>query len=281
MLYWSVVAAGPHRWTLPQDKITLVKGKVEEVTLPVDKVDIIISEWMGYFLLYESMLDTVLVARDKWLVEGGLLFPDKATMYMCAIEDGEYKEEKIACACAVMLRVTRFASWFTDVLCACVEPFSLGQRLRLRHEPHQEAGYAGAARRHCRGGGCPDGLQELLRAYAANASWQCKFLTCAVNGTQDIDINTVTKEQLAFTSPFSVTFTKNDFCHAVVSYFDVDFSPSHKPMKISTGPADRYTHWKQTVFYLVEPLAASAGDTLSVRWVVCDGRHRCVRHYSH
>lgn len=51
-----------------QDKITLIKGKVEEVDLPVDKVDIIISEWMGYFLLYESMLDTVLVARDKWLV---------------------------------------------------------------------------------------------------------------------------------------------------------------------------------------------------------------------
>ena len=30
--------------------ITLIKGKMEEVVLPVDKVDIIISEWMGYFL---------------------------------------------------------------------------------------------------------------------------------------------------------------------------------------------------------------------------------------
>lgn len=49
--------------------ITIIKGKVEEVTLPVDKVDIIISEWMGYFLFYESMLDTVIFARDKWLVE--------------------------------------------------------------------------------------------------------------------------------------------------------------------------------------------------------------------
>src|SRR5689334_1846399 len=34
------------------DTITLIQGKVEEVVLPVDKVDIIISEWMGYFLLY-------------------------------------------------------------------------------------------------------------------------------------------------------------------------------------------------------------------------------------
>ena len=48
--------------------IVLLKGKMEEVVLPVDKVDIIISEWMGYFLLYESMLDTVLFARDRYLV---------------------------------------------------------------------------------------------------------------------------------------------------------------------------------------------------------------------
>ncbi|KAI9499400.1 S-adenosyl-L-methionine-dependent methyltransferase [Zychaea mexicana] len=77
------------------DKVTLIQGKMEEVKLPVDKVDIIISEWMGYFLLYESMLDTVLAARDKFLAPGGALFPDKATMFLAAIEDGEYKEEKI------------------------------------------------------------------------------------------------------------------------------------------------------------------------------------------
>ena len=29
------------------------------------QVDVIISEWMGYFLLRESMLDSVLLARDK------------------------------------------------------------------------------------------------------------------------------------------------------------------------------------------------------------------------
>ncbi len=42
------------------DKITVIKGKMEEITLPVTKVYIIISEWMGYFILYESMLDSVL-----------------------------------------------------------------------------------------------------------------------------------------------------------------------------------------------------------------------------
>lgn len=79
------------------DNVTLIQGKMEEVQLPVPHVDIIISEWMGYFLLYESMLDTVLVARDKYLAPGGMIFPDKATMYIAAIEDGDYKDEKIGC----------------------------------------------------------------------------------------------------------------------------------------------------------------------------------------
>ncbi|THH32503.1 hypothetical protein EUX98_g1694 [Antrodiella citrinella] len=78
-----------------KDTITLVKGKLEDVELPIKEFDIIISEWMGYFLLYESMLDTVLLARDKYLVPGGLIFPDKATLYLAAIEDSDYKEEKI------------------------------------------------------------------------------------------------------------------------------------------------------------------------------------------
>jgi len=79
--------------------ITLIKGKVEEVSLPndIDKVDIIISEWMGYCLFYESMLDTVIYARDKWLRKDGhgMIFPDKASLYICGIEDRQYKEDKI------------------------------------------------------------------------------------------------------------------------------------------------------------------------------------------
>ena len=86
------------------EKITIVKGKIEEIELPVEKVDIIISEWMGYilnklkfsyFLLYESMLDCVLYARDKYLAPDGHMFPDKAIMYLSTIEDDEYRKSKI------------------------------------------------------------------------------------------------------------------------------------------------------------------------------------------
>jgi type I protein arginine methyltransferase len=50
---------------------------------------------MGYFLLYEAMLDTVLYARDKWLKADGLMYPDRAIMYLAAIEDADYKSDKI------------------------------------------------------------------------------------------------------------------------------------------------------------------------------------------
>lgn len=76
-----------------------MKGKLEDVELPIQQFDIIVSEWMGYFLLYESMLDTVLLARDKYLAPGGLIFPDTATIFLAAIEDEEYKDEKINCEC--------------------------------------------------------------------------------------------------------------------------------------------------------------------------------------
>jgi len=77
-----------------EDRITCLQGKMEDIVLP-GKVDIIISEWMGYFLLYETMLPTVLKARDTWLKPGGMIFPDQANLYIACIEDAEYKEEKI------------------------------------------------------------------------------------------------------------------------------------------------------------------------------------------
>ena len=51
-------------------------------------MDIIISEWMGYALLYESMLDTVLVARDKWLAPDGIIMPDKVECVSCVSRTG-------------------------------------------------------------------------------------------------------------------------------------------------------------------------------------------------
>jgi len=77
--------------------ITIVQGKVEDIELPdgIEKVDVIISEWIGFCLFQESMLNTVLFARDKWLSKEGVLFPDKATLYVCGIEGRQRKKDKV------------------------------------------------------------------------------------------------------------------------------------------------------------------------------------------
>ncbi|KAG0175758.1 hypothetical protein DFQ29_007058 [Apophysomyces sp. BC1021] len=75
--------------------ITLVRGKVEEIQLPVPQVDIIISEWMGYFLLFEAMLDSVLVARDRWLAPNGIMAPSHTRILLAALDDEDLKDDRI------------------------------------------------------------------------------------------------------------------------------------------------------------------------------------------
>ncbi|KAH8332486.1 hypothetical protein KR074_004264 [Drosophila pseudoananassae] len=69
--------------------VKVVKGLVEQIKLPDDiqKVDIIISEWMGNALYMEGMLNSVLFARDKWLVPGGLILPSVANLWMIGATD--------------------------------------------------------------------------------------------------------------------------------------------------------------------------------------------------
>ena len=78
-----------------EDVITVIHGRIEDIELPVKQVDVIISEWMGYNLLYESMLGSVLYARDKYLVEGGLILPNQCRIYLNGITDEWYYENKI------------------------------------------------------------------------------------------------------------------------------------------------------------------------------------------
>lgn len=197
-----------------EDSITLIKGKVEEVELPVDKVDIIISEWMGYCLLYESMLDTVLYARDKWLKPEGLMFPDKASLYMTAIEDHEYKDQKI---------------YFWDNV----------------------YGYDMSAIRDI---ALSEPLVDTVDAKQVVTD-SCKMI--------ELDLRTVKTEELNFKVPFNIRSRRDDYVHAFVVYFDVEFSPCHKRTGFSTGPESRYTHWKQTVFYLKDTLTVKMGEEIS------------------
>ncbi|KAK7548745.1 protein arginine methyltransferase RmtB [Phyllosticta citricarpa] len=77
------------------DQISCLRGKIEEVTLPFDKVDIIVSEWMGYGLLFEAMFDSVVWARDRYLKSDGLMVPSHCTLRIAPFADDDYVAEHI------------------------------------------------------------------------------------------------------------------------------------------------------------------------------------------
>lgn len=63
-----------------QDVIQVLEERVEEVVVE-GGVDVIVSEWMGFYLFHESMLSSVLIARDHFLKPDGIILPSSATLY--------------------------------------------------------------------------------------------------------------------------------------------------------------------------------------------------------
>ena len=78
-----------------------------------------------------------------------------------------------------------------------------------------------------------------------------------------LDLYSVTIEDLAFEIPFTLNIQRSDYIHALIAWFDIDFTACHVPIKFSTGPHAKYTHWKQTVFYLREVLIVELGETVT------------------
>ena len=64
---------------------SMVEELENSIKIQPQSVDVLVSEWMGYCLLYESMLTSVLYARDRWLKPGGAILPDTATMVIVIV----------------------------------------------------------------------------------------------------------------------------------------------------------------------------------------------------
>ena len=72
----------------------------------------------------------------------------------------------------------------------------------------------------------------------------------------------VKTEDLTFSSEFKITASRNDYMHAFLCFWSCEFSKTKGRIRFSTGPADEYTHWKQTIFYLKVKKIMAAYKTL-------------------
>ena len=78
----------------------------------------------------------------------------------------------------------------------------------------------------------------------------------------DLDLVHMKKEEVEFATTYELKFHRNDKVHALVAWFDTPFSDLTNPINLSTSPYEDYTHWKQSVFYIEEPLLVRKGDVL-------------------
>jgi protein arginine N-methyltransferase 1 len=80
------------------DVITVVNSRVEELEIASSTFDVLISEWMGFYLLHEGMLDSVLYARDHFCknpAQGLVMIPDFATISCSAWYAEKFLHERV------------------------------------------------------------------------------------------------------------------------------------------------------------------------------------------
>ena len=58
-----------------------------------EKVDVIVSEWMGHCLFYEAMLEPLLAVRDRYLKTGGVMIPAEVSLHAGLVCDKEVLED--------------------------------------------------------------------------------------------------------------------------------------------------------------------------------------------
>ena len=73
------------------DVVHVIQGDIMEVELP-ERVDVIVSEWLGGFGIDEGMLVPVIVARDRWLKLGGIMIPRSVTAWTGLVHDSHLGE---------------------------------------------------------------------------------------------------------------------------------------------------------------------------------------------
>ena len=73
--------------------IRVIQGNVLDIE-PPERVDVIVSEWLGGFGIDEGMLPPLVVARDRWLKPTGAMIPNAVTAW-AALVHNRYLEDMV------------------------------------------------------------------------------------------------------------------------------------------------------------------------------------------
>jgi SAM-dependent methyltransferase len=242
-------------------------------TLPLElneTIDVIVSEWMGYALFFETMLPSVMCVRDHFMTpsaqgqgedDGGTMFPNASRLYLEGASDGA--------------KGGLVEQW-KDVYGFDYTDMSQIMAMELTTQATVEVVSA----------------KDIVTSRAL---------------LMQHDLNTCRDEELDFLAPFCLepkqqpdgSERKPVRVDKLVISFDIDFNFSKcaSPISFSTGCQSTPTHWKQASLYL-DPMTVPTmekGEIMEgtlkltrnpinireldflVRWVVMatDGTMRC------
>jgi len=183
---------------------------------------------MGYILLRESMLDSVIRARNKWLkADTGCMFPSHATMYFAAISNEEDRHSK------VQEYNTSMNEWDKFVV-EMKQYYSVDMKVFEQSFDREQADY-----------------------YIYSALWTELHPGHVIGRPiviKKLDINTCTLEDAEGVAAMSydITIPSSVRISGFAGWFTVDFhgsaqNPAPNRVTLSTGPEAGYTHWGQQV----------------------------------
>lgn len=221
------------------ETVIVLHGRVEDVEID-EEVDVIISEWMGYMLLYESMLGSVISARDRWLKPGGLILPSYATLYMAPVTHSDRYSESIdfwrnvyGIDMSAMLPLAKQCAFEEP----CVETITGENVLTWPHVVKYVDCYTITS-------------QELE---SVNTRFKFKSMMRApLHGFAfwfDVEFSgPVNKDTASLLNGFS------DNCSLDNCQRKKRTNPN-EALILSTAPEDPPTHWQQTMIYFYDPIA--------------------------
>lgn len=254
-----------------EDIVTVIQGAVEDIKLPIEEdglecddpehpervVDIFISEWMGYFLLRESMLDSLIRARDKFLKPAtGLMFPSHCTMYIAPVNDEEERRMNGSEHGSSMSDWAEFQETTKQVYGVNMEI------LKKDFDKEQKEYYLWSSR-----------WRELTDSAVLAKPKEIKYfdmMTCTIEDSKGVSADEASFEFAVDgdreTGPISgiAGWFTSDF-KSRTDEKGIDTAPKMSaPAFLSTGPENGYTHWGQQVFYFQSGVILMKGQTTTI-----------------
>ncbi|KAG2638986.1 probable histone-arginine methyltransferase CARM1 isoform X2 [Panicum virgatum] len=205
-------------------RITVINGKVEEVELP-EKADILISEPMGTLLVNERMLESYVIARDRFLAPDGKMFPTTGRIHMAPFSD-EYLYVEMANKALFWQQHNFFGVDLTPLHGSAFQGY-FSQPVVDAFDP------------------------RLL--ISPPTYHTLDFTSMKEEELYEIDI------------PLSFVASVGTRVHGLACWFDVLFNGSTVQRWLTTAPGSPTTHWYQLRCVLSQPLYVMAGQEITGR----------------